>query len=167
MLLFIKICGVLNHCKKWLKWLKACTVCKKCKNTRRSNPQKSPWKDTYHEVVLSSAVLPEWTAGERRRSAPQANGRGHNKRTHVHGLLWESRVCRQTHKRREVSEVIGSLASIWPRGHEQHVTLYKYHPGNTTLSLQGSYATEKDLIFWAKFGLFHQRGTFMLSVAPD
>lgn len=61
--------------------------------------QKPLLKDTYHEVVLSSAVLPEWTAGEHRHFAPQVNGRGHNKRVHVHTLLWESRVCRQSHKR--------------------------------------------------------------------
>lgn len=61
--------------------------------------QKPLLKDTYHEVVLSSAVLPERTAGEHRHFAPQVNGRGHNKRAHVHTLLWESRVCRQSHKR--------------------------------------------------------------------
>lgn len=103
--------------------------------------------DTHREVVLSSAALPESTAEERLRSAPQANGPGHNKRVYVCSLLWGSRVCRQTHKRREVSELIGSLASIWPSGHEQHVTRYKYHPENAAAAaaaLQGSYATEED-----------------------
>lgn len=66
-------------------------------------------------------------------------------------LLRESGVCRQTHKRWEVSEVIGSLASIWPRGHHNHVTHYKYHPHNTAPTLLGSYATEKGLFFGLNF----------------